>query len=261
MRARRSWPFVLLLATACVHGGAVDDADVPPERDDVEAGSERTGIVPEGLAVSALAGGAGVLAVTALTLQNRAGQTELFAALKNVGDVPACSAAFSVELFDASGRSMAAGIGGLLTQRFYQRIDGSGAIAACVGPGEVTMTALGDLPSDLAIEGVRSLIYRCPYFALEVEPIAGVTIRDVKKSERSGRTAFEGTLVNGLKVALKNPSVRVFSLNAAGRPLGVVSAHLAAELAPSGTWMFETESVVEPGVDQRVFPAGELASD
>src|SRR5262245_10680978 len=98
-------------------------------------------IVPEHLTVTALAGGNGVLNVTALTLSEGPSSTELFAALKNEGDVPACTAAFSVELFDDADQSLASGIGGLLSQHFFRLTDGSDAIAACVGPGDVTMAA------------------------------------------------------------------------------------------------------------------------
>jgi hypothetical protein len=227
---------------------------------ELEGGAEQARIVPERLSVSALAGGTGVLELTALTLQRKGRGIELYAALKNGGDVPACSAALSVELFDANGQSLAAGIGGLLTLRFYRRTDGSRTIAACVGPGEVTMTAVTDLPPELAIEEVHSLIYRCPYFALDVEPIAGVTIRDVNEIERGAGTAFEGALVNGLEVALKSPSVSVFAVDRVGRPLGMASARGMAEVAPGAEWRFVTDAVADPGVGHLAFAAGELAN-
>ena len=141
-------------------------------------------IVPEGLTVTALAGGNGVLDVIALTLRKGPSSTELYAALRNDGDVPACSAAVSVELFDEAEQSLAAGISGLLTQHFYRLTDGSGTIAACVGPGDVTMAAVMDLPSDIAIEDVEYIVYRCPYFALDVVPIDGLSISHVKSVTR-----------------------------------------------------------------------------
>jgi hypothetical protein len=222
-------------------------------------------IVPEGLGVTALAGGSGVLEVTALTLRDGANGIELYAALRNDGDVPACHAALSVELFDASDQSLAAGIGGLLTQRFYRLTDGSDSIAACVGPGDVTMTAVADLPADLATEDVKHVVYRCPYFALEVVPIAGLTVRQVKRVRRSGGTeAYVGTMVNELDVAVSNPSVTVFPVNRVGRPLGMAATGSDSdsgmvELASGGSWMFETNTVSEPGVDQVAFPAASVA--
>ncbi len=245
----------MLLAAACTRDSLARDAGTGAE---VEDEAEQARIVPEGLSVSALAGGTGVLELTALTLQRRGDRVELYAALKNVGDVPACSAALSVELFDAGGHSLAAGIGGLLTQRFFRRTDGSDMLAACIAPGDVTMAALLDLPSELVVQEVRSLVYRCPYFALDVAPVASVTIRDVKRVQRGAASGYRGTLVNGLAVALKKPSVSVFPTNSAGRPLGMVSVSAAMELAPGGEWSFETDALPVRGVDQRAFPAGEL---
>ena len=244
----------MLLAAACARDTTGRDAGKAAVEDE----AEQARFMPEGLSVSALAGGAGVLDLTALTLQRRGEKVELYAALKNVGDVPACSAALSVELFDAGGQSLAAGIGGLLTQRFFRRTDGSDTLAACVAPGDITMAAVLDLPSELVVQEVRSLVYRCPYFALDVEPIASVTIRDVKRVQQGAASGYRGTLVNGLAVALNKPSVSVFPVNGAGRPLGMLSASAAMELEPGGTWSFETDALPVRGADQVAFPAGEL---
>jgi hypothetical protein len=224
---------------------------------DVDDG-DATLIVPEGLTVTALPGGNGVLEVIALTLKQGPQHTEVYAALKNGGDVPACSAAFSVELFDRDEQSLAAGIGGLLTQRFYRLEDGSGMIAACVGPGDVTMAALADLPSSIVIENVSHAVYRCPYFALDVAPIDGLTISRIDSARGDGGTVYTGTLVNGLDVAVKNPSVSVFPVNRAGRPLGLAIGEGAIEIPPGGSWAFETSAIDTPGVDHFAYPAGAL---
>ena len=209
--------------------------------------------------MTALAGGNGVLDVTALTLRNGPNSTELYAALKNVGDVPACDAAVSVELYDTSEQSLAAGIGGLLTQHFYRLTDGSDAIAACVGPGDVTMAAVTDLPSNIAIEDVGYVVYRCPYFALDVAPIDGLTIRDLKSVPEAAGSAYTGTLINGLDVAVSKPSVTVFPITRAGRPLGIATGSGTMEIPPGGSWDFETDTVGALGVDYVAYPAGALA--
>jgi hypothetical protein len=215
-------------------------------------------IVPEGLSVTALAGGNGVLELVALTLQRGPGGVELFAALENVGDTPACNAAFSVELFDQSERSLAAGIGGLHASHYYRLTDGSDAIASCVGPGDVSMVAVTDLPSDIAIEEVGTLVYRCPYFALDVAAIAGLAIRNVKRVTLSAGMAYMGTLVNELDVTVNRPSVAVFPVDRAGRPLAMLtSSSSEAELPPGGSWAFETNAGM-PGEDYYAYPAGAL---
>lgn len=209
--------------------------------------------------MTALAGGNGVLEVIALTLREGPNNLELYAALENTGDMHACSAALSVELFDRAEQPLAAGIGGLLTQHFYRLTDGSATIAACVGPGEVTMTAVTDLAPEIALEDVAHVVYRCPYFALDVVAIDGLSIREVKAVKRGSRTAYTGELENQLDVAVTNPSVSVFPTNRAGRPLGVALGSASLEIPPGGSWTFETESVSVSGVDQVAYPAGALA--
>lgn len=215
-------------------------------------------IVPEGLDVTALAGGNGVLDVIALTLRQGPGRAEIYVALRNHGDIPACSAAVSVELFDKNEQSLAAAIGGLLTQHFYRLTDGSGTVAACVGPGDVTMAALTDLPSDLVLEDVAHVVYRCPYFALDVVPIAGLTMHEVRRRTANTGTAYTGTLVNGLDVTVGNPSISVFPVNRVGRPLGVAISRGTVDIAPNGSWDFETGSVDAQGVTWAAYPAGAL---
>lgn len=238
-------PAAALLPVACSTSAEEDTGD-------------ETLIVPEGLSVTALAGGNGVLEVIALTLRKGPDSTEVYVALKNEGDIPACSAAVSVELFDKTEQSLAAGIGGLLTQHFYRRTDGSGTIAACVAPGDVTIAAVTDLPSDIVVEDVGYVVYRCPYFALDVVPIAGLTVRQVKSVTGSAGTTYTGSLVNGLDVAVSNPSVTVFPVNRVGRPLGVATGSGTVEIQPGGSWAFETSAVGERGADYFAYPAGAL---
>ena len=239
--AKRWLVSAMLLAMACA---SPRDHDAP--------------IVPEGLQVSALPGGNGVLELSALTLRRGASNLEVYAELANVGDVEACSAALSIELFDARGQSLAAGIGGVLTQQLYRWRDGSNAIAACIGPGEVAMAGVTELPEDLTLEDVAQIVYRCPYFALDVIRIEGPSVRGLQRVSGAAGTSYTGTLVNQLDVAVRNPSVTVFPISRAGRPLGSAIGSSAIVLAPGAQWAFETSSVDEAGVDQLAYPAGAI---
>ena len=183
---------------------------------------------------------------------------ELYVALRNDGSAPACSPAFTAEVFDKSEQSLAQGLGGLLVQHFYRLTDGSGTIAACVGPGDVSMIAIRDLPSDLQLQDVSQVVYRCNYWALQVTPIAGISISGVKAVARDGGVAYAGALVNELDVALNNPSVAIFPVNRGGRPLGVALGGATLQLPPGSQWEFETDVVSDPGVDQAAYPASGL---
>ena len=214
-------------------------------------------VVPPGIDITALAGGNGVFEVMALTLQKGPGGPELYVAVKNVGGVPACDAALSVELFDEAEHSIAAGIGALFTRRFYRLTDGSGTVAACADPGDVTMAHVTDL--DVAIDEVRYVVYRCPYFALDVVPIAGLAIDRVTSVARADGTAYTGTLVNELAVGVSNPSVTVFPVNRAGRPTGAATDRGTNEIPPGGTWAFETNPVDAKMAGYVAYPAGAFA--
>jgi hypothetical protein len=225
---------------------------------DAAEGGDGAHIVPEGLAVRALAGGNGVLDVVALTLRKGSSNVEVYAALKNVGDAPACDAAFSIELFDASEQSLAAGIGGLVVSHFYRLKDDAQQVVGCVGPGDVAMAAVTDLPSEVAIDEVGFIVYRCPYFALDVVPIDGLTIRDVRGVTSRTGTVYTGTLVNGFDRTIRNPAVSVFPVNRVSRPLGIATRDSPIEVPPGESWKFETNAVDVRGERWVAYPAAAL---
>jgi hypothetical protein len=212
-------------------------------------------IVPQSLDVTARAGGCGVLAMVALTLRRGSSNGELYAALKNEGASPACSPSFSVELLDRTAQPLAMGLGGLLVKRFYRLTDGSETVAGCVGPGDIAMVAITDLPAELALEDVGNVVYGCNFWMLEASPIDGITIRDVKVVARGGGVAFTGALVNELDTAVVSPSVAVFPVNSVGRPLGVAIGNGAVDVPAGASWQFETNAVSEAGVDSAAYPA------
>ena len=215
-------------------------------------------IVPEALTVSALPGGNGVLDVVALTLRRAGDRTEIYAALENHGDTPACDAAFAVELFDSAQQSQAAGINGLLARSFYRRTDGSGAIASCVAPGDVAMAAITDLTSEVAVADVSTIVYHCPYFALDVEPIAGLDVHALQSLTRDGATAYAGTFVNQFDLTVSRAAVSVFPVNRVGRPLGMVSAIDSDDIGPEKSWDFQTDTTDEPGEASAAYPTAAL---
>lgn len=215
-------------------------------------------VVPEDLTIEAVQGGNGVLDITALTLKKGAQATEIYVAVKNTGDQHACAAGVSMELFDRDGQSMVVGIAGLLSPHFYRVLDGTDTAASCVGPGDVSAAAVTDLPLDLVIDDVGLVLYRCPYFALDVEgPIDALTVSGLTAVKTGAVTTYEGTVVNEFDVAVRNPTISVFPVNRVGRPLGVTTGTETVEIAPGGTWAFRTNSTTAPGVDTLAFVGGE----
>jgi len=214
-------------------------------------------IVPEGLVVSLEPGGAGVLALYALTLRDGPNGLELYAALTNDGDVPACDAALKVTLYDTAGQPIGNFINGLDTKSFYLYTlpDGSTTIAACAKPGDVTMTEIATMASDISVADVGKVVYYYSYFALDAVLIDGLTITQVNTVTSNAGTTYTGTVVNALNQTVTDPSIRVFPLNRVGRPLGVALGGDASQIPAGGIWTFQTNTVETPGVDYAAFPA------
>jgi hypothetical protein len=216
-------------------------------------------IVPQDLAVSALPGGNGAFELIALTLVEGTSNTELYAALRNTGPIPACDASVSIELYDKEQQSVAAGVAGLHTRRTYEVSDGSGTYASCVGPGDLTMAAITDLPREISVPGIGYAVYRCNYFALALSPISGLRISDISSVTTASGIAYSGTLVNGLDVTVTKPSVTVFATNRVGRPLGTVIAAASENVPPGGSWPFQTDTLQTAAADYVAFPAAAIA--
>jgi hypothetical protein len=239
-------------------------------------------IVPQGLIVSLEQGGAGVLDLYALTLRDGPDGLELYAALTNDGDVPACDAALKVTLYDTSGQPLGNFINGLDTKSFYLYTlpDASTTIAACAAPGDVTMTEIDTMASNISVADVGQVVYYYSYFALDAVLIDGLTVTQVNvvtgnagtndagtgdagtgdagtgdAGTSNAGTTYTGTVLNGLDQIVTDPSIRIFPLNRVGRPLGVAGGSDSSQVPAGGTWTFQTDSVDMPGVGYAAFPA------
>src|SRR6188768_309962 len=170
--------------------------------------------VPEGIEVIPRPGLNSVFNVIALTLRPGSNGAELYAAVRNDGDVLACNASFSVELRGQDDQILGAGISGLMSRHFYRLTDGSDTVAGCVAPGEVTKVAIQSLSLDASIADVQRAVYQSNYWAnLGVAAIEGVSVTGVHAVTRSSGVAYTGTLVNGLDLPLSDPTVAVFPVN------------------------------------------------
>jgi hypothetical protein len=203
-----------------------------------------------------LSGGTGGLNVIGFTLRRAGDGVEIYGALRNDGDMLACSAVFSVELYDEDQMSVAAAVGGLLTEHIYQLNDGSGIYAACLGPGDIGMAQVTGLPADLPIEHIKYAVYRSPHFALDATLVSpGFSVSNVK----AVGTSYTGTFSNGFDVEANSPGVSVFPVNSAGRPLGIATASRTDPIPAGDSWDFTTDSTDVMGVDAVAYPNGSPA--
>lgn len=221
-----------------------------------EAERGRNAFSPTGLNVSAHLGTNSVFNVVALTLRPGSSGAELYAAVRNEGDIAACNPSFSVELRDRGERVIAAGISGLSIKHFYRLRDGSETVAGCVPPGELSMVAITDLSLDGALDDVNQVVYASSYWVLDAVAIDGIGLSEVEVVPRGSGVAYAGVMLNRLEITLAHPTVAFFPVNSAGRPLGVAYAGSTSELPPGGTWKFETNPSSEAGVGYEAYPMG-----
>jgi hypothetical protein len=202
--------------------------------------------------------------VIASTLTDTSDGPALFAALRNDREISGCDAAVSFELFDHTGYSLGAWITALYSDQLFRRDDEMDGLVSCVDPGHEALIAVTDLPEDLAIDEVAVALYQLTYFDREILPfglipVDEISVRDVSVLSRDGVSAFIGTLENGLDVAIESAAVTIFPVNDVGRPLGVATTTSMTDVAPDGTWEFETTTVVDPGDELLAFPSGRVS--
>ena len=214
--------------------------------------------VPEGLPNTNENGQDVGLVLVAFTLVPGANGPSFYAAVQNVWPTPLCEAGMMISFYDSGGQLVGSAASVLQSGRFSLVNDGSGAIIPCVDPGQIAMTGEMALPDTIAIAQLGSLQHLFPSFNLDVTPVGGLTVTGVEAVASAQGTAYTGTVVNDLGSTLSAPSVTIFPVNRVGRPLGMAIASTTIDLAPGGTWTFQTDVVDDPGVDQVAYATGSV---
>lgn len=220
--------------------------------------------LPPGLSVVNLSGEGKAVNVVAFTLVQRPGGPEVYAALRNDGDISACDAAISFEFFDHTEQSVGAWIGGVYAAQLYRRSDETGGLVACIEPGATAMVALLDLPESLALDELAATLYQLTYFDRDILPfelvaVDAFAVSGVETVNQGAETAFSGNFRNELEVPVNDAAVTIFPVNEVGRPLGVASSQADDAVPSKGSWEFRTTTVAEPGTDYVAFPSGSVS--
>ncbi|HVR18523.1 MAG TPA: hypothetical protein VMS65_02465, partial [Polyangiaceae bacterium] len=156
--------------------------------------------VPEGL-TNTEPNGEGGLTLIALTLLQGATSAELYAAVRNDGETPACNAGMTTNFLGKAGELVGSSGTTLQSGDLYQFTDGSGAIIPCVAPGEIAMAASTELPETIVIADLGSLEHQFPAFTVDgIVPIDGLRVGAVETVKRGAQSAYTGTFTNGLEV-------------------------------------------------------------
>jgi len=239
-----------LLAIAC-----------SPDSDGTPGGSHATGddllVVPEGLANTNVDSEDQGLTLLAFTLIPGLTGPELYAAVRNDGDDPACEAGMITYFFDKAGQAVTSTASVLRSGHLYRMTDGT--IISCVPPTQIAMAA-NALPSSVSIADLGSLQHLFPSFTVNgIVPVAGLALKDVKTEAVSTGHLYTGRLANGLDVTVTAPKVEVFPVNRVGRPLGLATSTASGELPPGGISPFRTSLVSDLGSGYAAYPSATIA--
>lgn len=192
----------------------------------------------------------GVLSLVASTLKAGPAGLELYAAVRNGGEAPLCSAAVQVEFYGQQDELIETVSAGVQSGQLYRLPDSSTTIS-CVAPKQTAMVAMTNIPERVVLEDLKSLGHRFPAFQIDgATALDWVSVSELEAVEVAGGTVFQGKVTNSSEVTVREPLVSVFPVNAVGRPLGVATASADVEIPPGESWAFETDVIAERGTDQ-----------
>jgi len=185
---------------------------------------------------------------------------ELYVALRNDAETPACGPSISVDLYDDAEQSLASSVIGVIGGSPYQVVDLPDTYSACVPPGQIAMAALTDWPDDVSLDAVGHLAYRCPYFEIAVTPVGEFLLSDVARESTAAGDVYRGTFTNQLAITVDAPQVVIFPVAESGRPLGMLSVQGTVTLTPADSWVFESAPTDVTGDDFEIFPSAATQS-
>ena len=178
-------------------------------------------------------------------------------AVKNTGTSHLCAIDVSFSFLDATGTKLGGATIVPLDIPLERGSNGKGGLTSCLAPGKIGM-----LKDTLALQNVDvSKIAKVTHefgalILTDAVPTEDIKVTDVM-AVASGATGkvFNGTLKNDGMKAVKNPSIAVYGVNAAGRPLFSSEGIELVTIPAAGSWMFKTtEKFDEPYGDYAAFP-------
>jgi len=218
-------------------------------------GGEELAFVPEGLPSIEAPGEEGGLVLVASTLMQGADGLELYVAVRNDGDAPACEIGAMTSFIGADEQVIETVGLPLQAGHLYEY---SGAVLNCLPPGEIGMGAALDLPDTIVLEELTGLEHRFPAFEVAgIIALNAFKVDDVEVVSGACGSKYTGVLTNQFERGIIPASITIFPVNEVGRPFGAATATTEGISAGEG-WAFETSSVPNPGSDYVALPDGSV---
>ncbi len=183
---------------------------------------------------------------------------EWLMAVKNTGTSHLCAIDVSFSFLDSSGAKLGGGMIVPLDIPLERGSNGTGGLTSCLAPGKIGMLKDTGALQDVDVTKIAKVTHEFGAIILsDAAPTTDIKITDVTAVDSgvANYKVFNGTLKNDGAKTVKNPSVAVYGLNAAGRPLFSSEAIELVTVPAAGTWMFKTiDKFNETYTDFAAFP-------
>jgi len=166
---------------------------------------------------------------------------EWLMAVKNTGTDYLCAIDVRYTFLDAADAELGSG-SGLLDVGLVRGCNGTCGFTGCLGPGKVGMLVDQLGLTDVDVSQIAKVTHEFGALILtDAAPTDEIKVSGVQPVPAEfGGNVFSGMLENDSPDGVKNPSVAIYGLNAAGRPLFASEAIELVTIAAGSSWPFET---------------------
>lgn len=216
-----------------------------PSRPDEVVGPAGSAFVPAGIEYVEAGTGEIEFTLVASTLLQESGdfgEVAWLAAFRNDGSTNVCIPGAFFEFYDSAGQLLVDDhvVGGIHAPMYLSY----GTPDPCLGPGDIGMMEATSALQNINVADVA----RIEYFGTGALNLSAEKLTDVALSQIELEPIYTdsvhavGTIVNNWDQPIEAPEVFVFAVDPLGRPYGLMSDIELVEIAPGGSWQFDTLS-------------------
>lgn len=175
---------------------------------------------------------------------------EWLMAVKNTGTDHLCAIDVQYTFLDAADTELGSGFR-LLEVPLERGSNGTGGLTNCLAPGKIGMLADTIALLDVDVTQIAKVTHEFGAIILvDAAPTDDIKVVGVQATPGDfGGNVFTGSIQNDSTVPVENPSVVIFGVNSAGRPLFASEAIELTTIPAGGSWSFETGPEFEETFD------------
>ncbi|MBO6936856.1 MAG: hypothetical protein JJ863_17935 [Deltaproteobacteria bacterium] len=170
------------------------------------------------------------------------GTPRFLVAVRNTSfDLRLCALDFRMEFDDSSGTYIALARG-VIEGVPHRGVSGTGRLTYCLSPGDVGMMSVFlELGGGYTVEDIASARWQAGAINLtDAVRTSDLLVTDLEVIPDGTRYAFRGRMQNRSSATVQSPQIKVFGVNAVGRPMVMGSEIELISVSAGTSWFFET---------------------